>query len=101
VPTDAIYGATKHAIIGLTKSAAIEFAPQNVRVNAICPGTVDTPLVRARFDAVAEGFAKARNPMGRVAAPREIATAVVWLLSDAASFVTGIALPVDGGATAG
>lgn len=100
VPTDAVYGAAKHGVVGLTKAAAVEFARQGVRVNAICPGLVDTALTRKRFGPGFDALAKGANPMGRAADAEEIAEAVVWLCSDASSFVTGIALPIDGGRSA-
>ena len=100
VPSDAIYGAAKHGVVGLTKAAAVEFGGQGVRVNAICPGLVDTPLTRSRFG---KGFAEKAvmaNPMQRAAQPEEIGAAVLWLCSDASSFVNGVALPIDGGSVA-
>jgi NAD(P)-dependent dehydrogenase (short-subunit alcohol dehydrogenase family) len=99
IPTDAIYGAAKHGVIGLTRAAAVEFASRGVRVNAICPGLVDTALTRARFPDL-DSIAKNANPSGRTGRPEEIGEAVAWLCSDASSFVTGVALPIDGGATA-
>ncbi len=101
VARSAAYSATKHGIIGLTKSAAVEFGQRGVRVNAICPGLVATPLVVSKFGAELPELEKSMNPMGRIGQPEEIAAAVLWLSSPAASFVTGIALPVDGGANAG
>lgn len=92
-PGLAIYSATKHGIIGLTRSSAIEYGTSNIRVNAICPGITRTAMVRN----VAEDRIRARVPMGRLGDPEEIADAVVWLCSDSASFVTGHALSVDGG----
>ncbi|WP_201764713.1 glucose 1-dehydrogenase [Vreelandella titanicae] len=100
VPSDAVYGAAKHGVIGLTRAAAVEFASQGVRVNAVCPGLIETELTRARFGDELANLAKMANPLGRMAQPEEVAEAVVWLCSDAASFLVGVALPVDGGSTA-
>ncbi|MDE1180034.1 glucose 1-dehydrogenase [Paraburkholderia sp.] len=100
VPSDGIYGAAKHGVIGLTKAAAVEFASSAIRVNAVCPGLVETALTQARFGDELVSRSRQANPLGRMAQPEEIAEAVVWLCSDAASFVVGVALPVDGGATA-
>jgi NAD(P)-dependent dehydrogenase (short-subunit alcohol dehydrogenase family) len=96
------YHATKHAVLGQTKSVALLYAPLGIRVNAVCPGTIDTPMV-ARMTANGEldlESAVAGIPMGRLGRPEEIAAAVLWLASDAASYVTGVALPVDAGYTA-
>jgi NAD(P)-dependent dehydrogenase (short-subunit alcohol dehydrogenase family) len=102
LPSRAAYHAAKHGVIGLTKSAALEYAPRNIRINAVCPGTIDTPMVaemiRTQPDAMA-GISKTQ-PMGRLGRADEIAAAVLWLASPAASLVTGVALPVDGGYTA-
>ena len=92
---DAAYSAAKHGIIGLTKTAALDYATLGIRVNAICPGPVNTAMV-ADADHMGGFFATA-SPMQRMAEPGEIAAAAVWLCSEAASFVTGAALPVDGG----
>lgn len=100
VPTDAVYGAAKHGVVGLTKAAAVEFGEKGIRVNAICPGLVDTPLTRERFGAGFNEKAAMANPMQRAALPDEIAAAVLWLCSDASSFVNGVALPIDGGSVA-
>jgi NAD(P)-dependent dehydrogenase (short-subunit alcohol dehydrogenase family) len=102
-PNGGIYAASKHGVIGLTRSAALEYARQGIRVNAVCPGYTDTPMVRAMMDAVPqmERVTTSASPMRRLADPAEIAAAVVWLCSDKASFVTGHALPVDGGFVAG
>ena len=96
------YVAAKHGVIGLTKTAALEFATQGIRVNAICPGTARTRMVDDWLGDSAENLAQvvALHPIGRLATPREIAEAAIWLCSPAASFVIGIALPVEGGYTA-
>lgn len=98
-PWDPGYAAAKHGVLGLTKSAALQYARQGIRINAICPGWVDTPLVTDYLVANPEKEAQilARQPIGRLGTPEEIAAAVLWLCSDAASFVTGAALAVDGG----
>jgi NAD(P)-dependent dehydrogenase (short-subunit alcohol dehydrogenase family) len=101
VPGLADYSASKHAVIGLTKSAALEVVREGIRVNAVCPGTVRTPMLR-RFLGGDEQLEKVggQSPMGRLGEPVEIAEAVVWLLSDAASFVTGSVVSPDGGVSA-
>ena len=99
------YVATKHAIVGLTKAAAVEYAASNIRINAVCPATIETPLVMDR------GFRAGKNkdvydnlvslhPVGRLGKPEEIASVVTWLCSDDSSFVSGTAMIVDGGYTA-
>ncbi len=102
LPRRAIYHATKHGVIGLTRSAALEYAPRGVRINAVCPGTIDTPMVTGM---IASGeleldAAIANQPIGRLGRADEIAAAVLWLCSPGASFIIGVALPVDGGYTA-
>ncbi|MFD5448671.1 SDR family NAD(P)-dependent oxidoreductase [Streptomyces sp. NPDC127100] len=99
IPGRASYHAGKHGVIGLTGSAALEYAPQGIRINAICPGTIDTPMVS---DMIAKGEldraeAEANQPVGRLGTADEIAQAVLWLCSPGAGFVVGVALPVDGG----
>lgn len=96
------YGATKHAVVGLTKAAAQELAADGIRVNAVCPGAVETPLMRSNLRWVGneeEEYRKiARSaPLGRVGRPEEIAEIVLWLASDASSFATGAPFVVDGG----
>ncbi len=101
-PKMSIYAASKHAVIGLTKSAAIEYAKKQIRVNAVCPAVIDTDMFRRAYEAdprKAE-FAAAMHPIGRVGKAEEIAAAVLYLCSDGAAFTTGHALAVDGGATA-
>ena len=97
------YSAAKHGVLGLTKTAALEYAQSGIRVNAVCPGPVQTPLVDnmliAQPDLAGEimDSITRRLPAGRLGRPEEIAEAIVWLCSDQASFATGIAMPVDGG----
>ncbi|WP_445525719.1 glucose 1-dehydrogenase [Streptomyces cyslabdanicus] len=102
LPGRASYHSTKHGVIGLTTSAALEYAPRGIRINAICPGTIDTPMVS---DMIAKGEldrdeAEAGQPIGRLGTADEMAQAVLWLCSPGAGFVVGVALPVDGGYTA-
>jgi len=94
------YVASKHGVVGLTRAAALEYAPQGVRVNAICPGSTRTPMLESFMggDEKVERMMTRSVPLGRLGRPEEIAEAVVWLCSDAASFVVGHALAVDGGA---
>jgi NAD(P)-dependent dehydrogenase (short-subunit alcohol dehydrogenase family) len=101
-PKMGIYSASKHAVIGLTRSAAVEYAKKNVRINAVCPAVIDTDMYRRAIEIEPRKaeYAKAVHPIGRVGTVEEIAGAVLYLCSDAAGFTTGIALPVDGGATA-
>ena len=96
------YAASKHGVIGLTKTAAVEYARKNIRVNAVCPAVIRTAMVERALDVMpqlAEGMIAA-NPSRRLGEPAEVAAAVLWLCSDAASFVTGAALTIDGGLTA-
>ncbi|MFD9888156.1 SDR family NAD(P)-dependent oxidoreductase [Amycolatopsis sp. NPDC059027] len=98
IPRAPAYVAAKHGIVGLTKAAAVDYAPHGIRVNAVCPGPTRTPgfeKVAAGTDMIA--MQEAITPLGRMATPEEAAAAAVWLCSDAASYVTGIALSVDGG----
>ena len=97
----AAYAAAKHGVIGLTKSAALDYAAQNIRVNVVAPGYIATPMMDRFTGGTAEGWAKiaAEEPIGRAGTPEEIADAVIWLCSDAASFVVGHTLVVDGGQT--
>jgi NAD(P)-dependent dehydrogenase (short-subunit alcohol dehydrogenase family) len=97
----AAYAAAKHGVVGLTKDAALDYAASNIRINAICPGIIDTEMMDRFTGGTPEGQARviAQEPIGRMGRPEEIAATVVWLCSDAASFVTGHALVADGGQT--
>ena len=100
-PRLATYAGTKHAVVGLTRSTAAEFAKQNIRINAVCPGVIQTAMVQRWVDAdpgVAARMA-ALHPIGRIGQPEEVAAVVLWLCSAGASFVTGHAHTVDGGFT--
>ena len=101
-PKMSIYSASKHAVIGLTKSAAIEYAKKHIRVNAVCPGVIDTDMFRRAYEADPKKaeFAAAMHPVGRIGKVEEVASAVLFLCSDGAAFTTGHALAVDGGAMA-
>jgi NAD(P)-dependent dehydrogenase (short-subunit alcohol dehydrogenase family) len=97
-PGAAAYVASKHGVVGLTKTAALEYATQGIRVNCVCPGYIATPMTAPGMnDPTRLARLIAREPIGRVGAPEEVAEAVVWLCSDAASFVTGHTMTVDGG----
>jgi NAD(P)-dependent dehydrogenase (short-subunit alcohol dehydrogenase family) len=97
----AAYHATKHGVIGLTKSAAIEFAPLGIQINAVCPGVIETPMLSSLLERSPEAISAVikDQPIGRLGRADEIAAAVLWLCSDGASFVHGAALPVDGAFT--
>jgi NAD(P)-dependent dehydrogenase (short-subunit alcohol dehydrogenase family) len=98
-PNQAAYTASKHGVIGLTKVAALDYGALGIRVNAICPGTARTPMVDAaiRYDPSIDAHLRSMHPIGRIGEASEVAEAAVWLCSPAASFVLGVALPVDGG----
>jgi NAD(P)-dependent dehydrogenase (short-subunit alcohol dehydrogenase family) len=98
----AAYAAAKHGVIGLTKSAALDYASQNIRVNAVCPGIIETSMMDRFTGGTSEGRQRviAQEPVGRMGKPDEIAAAVVWLCSDPAAFVIGHAMVIDGGQTA-
>ena len=104
LPSSLAYVASKHAVVGMTKTAAMEYARNNIRINAICPVFTVTPLFDPEvMDKISAGLSrklKAGIPMKRFANPVEMANTMLWLCSDKASFVTGHAMPVDGGLTA-
>src|SRR6184192_726415 len=95
------YTAAKHGVIGLTRAAALDYAASNIRINAVCPGYIDTPMMTRFTGGTAEGVSRvvSEEPVGRMGQPEEIAATVVWLCSDAAAFVIGHAMVVDGGQT--
>lgn len=97
--TLAAYSASKHGVLGLTKSAALEFSGRGVRVNAVCLGVIKTPMVDQTFPPAVQEALVHKHPIGRLGEAAEVAQLVVWLCSDVASFVTGGAFTVDGGYT--
>jgi NAD(P)-dependent dehydrogenase (short-subunit alcohol dehydrogenase family) len=101
LPSRAAYHASKHGVIGLTRSAAMEYAPRGVRINAVCPGVINTPMVSGMLVGQAEAMKEImrEQPIGRLGEAEEIADVVLWLCSAASSFVIGQAIAVDGGFT--
>jgi NAD(P)-dependent dehydrogenase (short-subunit alcohol dehydrogenase family) len=101
-PDRAIYAASKHAVVGLTRTAAVEYAKSGIRINSLCPGAVKTPMLARMLERNPgrDKKLKAAHPMGRFAEPAEVASAALWLCSEQASFVTGHQLAIDGGLTA-
>jgi NAD(P)-dependent dehydrogenase (short-subunit alcohol dehydrogenase family) len=101
-PGAAAYVASKHGVVGLTRTAALELARDGVRVNAVCPGIIRTPMIDryTHGDRGVEAQLAAGEPMGRMGSAQEVAAAAAWLCSEEASFVTGAVMPVDGGWTA-
>src|SRR5881227_155299 len=100
-PMHVAYATSKHAVIGITRTAALEYAQAGIRVNAVCPAFIQTPMVEGYVVAAGPRMSLERlarmQPMGRIGTPEEVAQAVVWLCSESAAFITGIALPIDGG----
>jgi len=102
IPGQGAYHASKHGVIGMTRTAALEYAARGIRINAVCPGTIDTPLVRKILDSdpgAMESIMR-NQPIGRLGQPEEVAEAVLWLSGPGSSMVVGHALAVDGGWTA-
>lgn len=102
LPQATAYNSAKHGVIGLTKSAAVEYGPKNIRVNAVCPGFIDTPMLAEGAGANQEVLDGVVNqlPIRRIAGPNEVADVIAWLFSSQSSYVTGVAMPIDGGWTA-
>jgi NAD(P)-dependent dehydrogenase (short-subunit alcohol dehydrogenase family) len=101
-PGASAYTSSKHGLVGLTKSAAVDYAPHGIRINAVCPGAIMTPLIEVSIGDDHERMAAVKkiHPIGRFGQPEEVARAAVWLCSAQASFITGVIMPVDGGAVA-
>lgn len=101
LPGRAAYHAAKHGVLGLTKSAALEYGAKGIRINAVCPGTIDTPMVQAMFDSgnLTREFVAQTQPIGRIGRAEEVADSVLWLCSPAASLLIGQPIAVDGGYT--
>ncbi|WP_279061694.1 SDR family oxidoreductase [Bilophila wadsworthia] len=101
LPGRAAYHAAKHGVLGLTKSAALEYGAKGIRINAVCPGTIDTPMVQAMFDSgnLTREFIAQTQPIGRIGRAEEVANTVLWLCSPAASLLIGQPIAVDGGYT--
>lgn len=103
-PMHVAYSASKHAVVGITRTAALEYAQSGIRVNAVCPAFIQTPMVEGLTGEGGPRMSLERlarmQPMGRLGTAEEVAQSVVWLCSESASFITGIALPIDGGTTA-
>ncbi len=102
LPNSAAYSASKHAVVGLTKTAALEYARKNIRINAVCPVFTHSAMVQGMFDVAPELEQKLLKaiPMGRYGQPEDVAQAILWLCSDENNFLTGHALPIDGGGAA-
>jgi NAD(P)-dependent dehydrogenase (short-subunit alcohol dehydrogenase family) len=101
IPGNTAYGASKHGVVGLTRIASLNYAQEGIRVNAVCPAFIRTHMTLGdTTDLEREAIMAATHPVGRMGMPEEVAAAVVWLCSDAAAFVTGLAMPIDGGYTA-
>ena len=96
MPQDGLYTISKHGVMGLVKTDALDYGPKGIRVNAVCPGFVDTPLLTPEYRVLLDWNIR-KNPMGRLARPGEVADAVVWLASERSSYVTGTSVVVDGG----
>jgi len=100
-PRAVSYAASKAAVVNLTRALAIDHGREGIRVNCVCPGDTDTPMLRREAEQLGEPFDSSSRPLGRIGRPEEVAAAVAWLASDEASNVTGTTLVVDGGALAG